>query len=76
MELESVLVKSLYDLTHTAARRLLESVAYPWEALPEIGKMILALGASLPPEEYERRGENIWVAKNAKVFSSAYLHGP
>ncbi|HCW80636.1 MAG TPA: UDP-N-acetylglucosamine pyrophosphorylase, partial [Ruminococcaceae bacterium] len=26
--------------------------------------------------EYELRGENVWVAKSAKVFSSAYLHGP
>lgn len=73
---EPALVKNLYDLSHTAARPLLESVDYPWEALPKIGEFILKLGASLSPEEYELRGENVWVAKSAKVFDSAYLHGP
>ena len=73
---EPALVKNLYDLSHTTARPLLESVDYPWEALPKIGEFILKLGASLSPEEYELRGENVWVAKSAKVFDSAYLHGP
>lgn len=73
---EPALIKNLYDLTHTAAKPLLESVDYPWEALPKIGEFILKLGASLSPDEYELRGENVWVAKSAKVFDSAYLHGP
>jgi NDP-sugar pyrophosphorylase family protein len=73
---EQVLVKNLYDLSHTAAKPLLESVDYPWEALPKIADFIRQLGASLSPEEYEQRGEDIWVAKSAKVFDSAYLHGP
>ena len=73
---EQVLVKNLYDLSHTAAKPLLESVDYPWEALPQIADFIRRLGAALPPEEYERRGEDIWVAKSANVFASVYLHGP
>ncbi len=76
MPYECVLIKNLYDLSHTAAKPLLEAHEYPWEVLPEIGKFILELGASLPPEEYDLRGENVWVAKSAKVFDSAYLHGP
>lgn len=70
------LVKNLYDLNHTAARPLLESVDYPWEALPKIAEFIRQLGASLSPEEYELRGKDVWVAKSANVFDSAYLHGP
>ena len=73
---EPALVKNLYDLSHTAAKPLLESVNYPWEALPKIADFIRKLGASLSPEEYELRGEDVWVAKSAKVFDSAYLHGP
>ena len=73
---EPALIKNLFDLSHTSARSLLEKFQYPWEALSEIGDFILRLGASLPPEEYELRGENVWVAKSAKVFGSAYLHGP
>lgn len=73
---EQAMIKNLYDLSHTAAKPLLESIDYPWEALPLIEDFIRKLGASLSPEEYEQRGEDIWVAKSAKVFDSAYLHGP
>lgn len=73
---EQAMIKNLYDLSHTAAKPLLESIDYPWEALPMIEDFIRKLGASLSPEEYEQRGEDIWVAKSAKVFDSAYLHGP
>ena len=73
---DPALIQNLYDLTHTAARPLLESVNYPWEALPKIEEFIIRLGKTLSPDEYDLRGENIWVAKSAKVFDSAYLHGP
>ena len=73
---EPATVKNLFDLTHTMARPLLEPLCYPWEALPGIGDFIVRLGKSLPADEYEKRGENVWVAKSARVFDSAYLHGP
>ena len=66
----------LFDLTHTAARPLLETREYPWQALEKISDFILALGASLPAEEYEHPAEDVWIAKDAVVFSSAYIHGP
>ena len=73
---KQVTIKELYDLTETAAKPLLESVTYPWEALPKIKDFIIELGNSLDPEEYEKRGENIWVHKSATVFDSAYIAGP
>jgi UDP-N-acetylglucosamine diphosphorylase / glucose-1-phosphate thymidylyltransferase / UDP-N-acetylgalactosamine diphosphorylase / glucosamine-1-phosphate N-acetyltransferase / galactosamine-1-phosphate N-acetyltransferase len=74
--IDQILIQNLYDLTHTAAAELLEQLDYPWEALPKIGDFIRKLGASLSPEEYDRRGEAIWIAKSAKVFDSAYIAGP
>ena len=73
---KQVKIKELYDLTETAAKPLLESVTYPWEALPKIKDFIIELGNSLDPEEYEKRGENIWIHKSATVFDSAYIAGP
>ena len=73
---KQVTIKELYDLTETAAKPLLESVTYPWEALPKIKDFIIELGNSLDPEEYEKRGENIWIHKLATVFDSAYIAGP
>ena len=73
---ENLLAKNLYDYSKTIAKPLLESVDYPWEALPKIKDFIIELGKTLDPEIYEQRAENIWVAKSATVFPSAYLGGP
>lgn len=66
----------LYDLSHTAARSLLEQTCYPWEALPKIGDFILELAAALPKNEYEQVGEQVWVHKTAKIFPNNTLYGP
>ena len=71
-----MLAKNLYDYSKTIAAPLLESVEYPWEALSKIGAFIKELGATLDPAVYDQIGEDIWVAKSAKVFDSAYLTGP
>ncbi len=69
-------IADLYDLQETIAAELFEGLTYPWEALPKIGDFIRKLGASLPEEEYEKVGEDVWIAKDATVYSSAYIHGP
>ena len=69
-------VKSLYTLSETLAEPLLSQVTYPWEALPKIGAFILELGASLSTEEYDKQGDNVWIAKTAKVAPTAYIAGP
>ena len=69
-------INNLYNLDRTIAKELLENLTYPWEALPLIGDFIIKKGNTLDPEIFEKRGENIWVAKSAKVFDSVYLHGP
>lgn len=69
-------IKNLYNLEESIAGEYLAQFTYPWEALNGIGDFIRELGPTLDPEIYERRGEDIWVAKNATVFESAYLHGP
>ena len=68
--------KELYDLTRTAAKPLLEQTEYPWEALSKIGAFLLELGNALPPEEYEKRGEDVWIHKTAKIYPNNYIAGP
>ncbi len=74
--MEQCKIENLYDLTQTIAADFLRQFTYPWEALPKISAYIIELGNSLDPEIYEKRGENIWVAKNAKVAPTAFLNGP
>lgn len=69
-------IKELYDLNETIAVELFEGLIYPWEALPKIGEFIVKLGETLPTDKFEKRGENVWIAKTAKVFPSAYINGP
>ena len=44
--------------------------------LPKISAFILKLGATLPADEYEKVGDDVWIARSANVFPSAYIHGP
>lgn len=74
--MENAKINNLYSLDKTIAGEYLEQFEYPWEALEGISDFIKKIGPTLDPEKYENRGENIWVAKSAKVFSSAYLNGP
>ncbi|MCF0122834.1 MAG: UDP-N-acetylglucosamine pyrophosphorylase [Ruminiclostridium sp.] len=66
----------LLDLSKTIAAPLFEGKEYPWEVLSDISDFIIRLGSTLPEEEYEKRGENVWIAKDAMVFPSAYIGGP
>ena len=70
--MEQCKIKSMYNLNETIAKDLFEGKEYPWEVLPEISDFIKKLGHTLDPEKYEKRGEDIWVAKSATVFDSAY----
>ena len=74
--MEECKIKNLYNLDETIAKDLLENLTYPWEALPKIADYIIELGNKLDPEKYEKKGENIWIAKTAKVYQSAYITGP
>ena len=69
-------IKDLYTLDETIAKEFLEKFEYPWEALPHIKEFIVELGKTLSPDGYEKRGDDIWIAKSAKVFDSAYIGGP
>lgn len=74
--MEQMQIKNLYDLTETIAAPLFEDAAYPWELLPKISAYIVELGNTLPQDKYEKRGENIWIAKSATVATTAYINGP
>ncbi len=66
----------LFDLEHTLAKDYLAGFEYPWQALSGIKAMIVALGKTLPKDEYTEIKENVWVHKSATIFESAYIDGP
>ena len=74
--METCKIANLYNLNETIAKDLFEGAVYPWEVLPKISAFILTLGETLSAEEYDKTGENVWIAKSAKVAPTAYINGP
>lgn len=74
--MEHLQIKNLFDLNETIAAEVFDGLTYPWEVLPKIGAYIVELGNTLPEDKYEKRGENVWVAKSANVYPTAYINGP
>jgi len=81
--MSDIKVKDLFDLDHSRAGQYLAGFEYPWEALAGISDMILELGKTLPADEFHHPVdwdgkvlEDVWVANDATVFKTAYLHGP
>lgn len=69
-------IKELLDLDKTIAAKLFEGKTYPWEALDGIKRFILELGETLSADEYDHPEEGVWIAKDAKIFPSAYIGAP
>lgn len=74
--LQDTEIGALYTLEETIAKDIFEGVVYPWEVLKKISDFIVKLGSTLPEERYEKRGDDVWIARNALVYPSACINGP
>ena len=74
--MEACKISNLYNLDETIAKDLFDGATYPWEVLPKISAFILQLGSTLSEEDYEKIGEDVWIARSATVAPTAYIHGP
>jgi NDP-sugar pyrophosphorylase family protein len=74
--MHNIRICELFDLEKTIAKELFKDKEYPWEVLPNIKDFIIELGKTLPKETFNEVKENVWIAKSAKVFDSAYIAGP
>ncbi len=75
-QMKQLTIRELFDLNETIVADLFEEATYPWEILPKIHNFILQFGAMLPVDLFEKRGEDIWIAKSAKIAPTACLNGP
>lgn len=74
--MKGVTIKELYTLEETIAKDIFNGAVYPWEVLPKISSFIIELGNTLSSEEYDKVGENVWIAKTARVAPTAFINGP
>ncbi len=66
--MDNAKIENLYDLDETLAGEYLKGFTYPWEALSGIGDLIKELGKKLDPEKYDKKEEDVWIAKSAKIY--------
>ncbi len=74
--MDSCKISNMYDLEQTIAAELFKDIEYPWEALPKIGDFIRKIGPTLDSNIFEKRGEDIWIAKSVKIYDTATITGP
>ena len=74
--MDKIEINDLYSTDKTIATKIFDGCTYPWEVLPKIKSFILELGPTLDPEKFEQRGSDVWIAKSAKIYESAYITGP
>ena len=74
-QIEQVKIKDLFSLEESLAGDYLKKFDYPWEALSGIHEMILEIGRTLPKDRYDQVKEDVWIAKTARVFETAYIGG-
>ena len=74
--LKKITINDLYDLSQTIAKDIFKCSTYPWEVLPKIGDFIIELGNTLNKDEYNLVGDNVWIAKSAKIAPTAFIAGP
>ncbi len=66
----------LYEAGHSLAWDEIAKTQYPWEILPRIKELILALGQTLDPALYHSPAEGVWIAKSATVAPTASITPP
>lgn len=74
--MEQITIKQLFEGNHTIAEGIFQNVIYPYEVLPKIGDFIVKLGETLPADRFDKKGDNIWIARSAIVAPTASIHGP
>lgn len=73
---KQVRIDQLLDLTKTLAAELFAGKNYPWEVLSSISSFIEKLGPTLSPDEFDHPQPGVWIAKDAKIYPSAYIGAP
>ena len=69
-------ISDLLDLSKTIAADIFAEKKYPWEVLENISDFIMELGENLPENEYIHPSEDVWIARDARIYPTCYIGGP
>ena len=69
-------INDLFSLENTIAADVFSDCVYPFEVLPKISNFIKELIPKLPRDKFYEYGENVFIAKSARVAEPASITGP
>ena len=67
---------NILNLDETISKNIFDNATYPWEVLTKINDFIIKLGNELDLNRFEKKSENIWIAKSAKIAPTSCIIGP
>lgn len=67
---------NILNLDETISKNIFDNATYPWEVLTKINDFIIKLGNELDLNKFEKKSENIWIAKSAKIAPTSCIIGP
>ena len=70
---DNMRVAELFSPGHTLVWEQLIKLEFPWEAISMISLYVKETGAKLKLSEYDKRADNVWIHKTAKIAPSAFL---
>ena len=68
--------RNILNLDETISKNIFDNATYPWEVLTKINDFIIKLGNELDLNKFEKKSENIWIAKSAKIAPTSCITGP
>jgi len=70
---DNMRVAELFSPGHTLVWEQLIKLEFPWEAISMISLYVKETGAKLKLSEYDKRADNVWIHKTAKIAPSVFL---
>lgn len=74
--MKEIEISNLFDTSKTIAEEIFKGKTYHFEVLSGLSEFIIELGKTLDKNLFFEMKPQVWVAKSAKVFQSAYIEGP
>ncbi|MBE6932107.1 MAG: UDP-N-acetylglucosamine pyrophosphorylase [Ruminococcaceae bacterium] len=76
MDINTLKAENLFDLGGSVLGEKLREYTFPWEILPQLKKILPALGEAMKEQGYQEIAPQVWVAEDVTIAPSASIQGP
>ena len=69
-------LKEIINNNHTICNNYLNEYNNAWDIIPDIKNLIIKIGKNLDSNIFDKKENNIWIAKNVKIDDNVKIIGP